>query len=148
VRALLVARKQLQHKLTDIEFSIRGILRGFGLKVGKVAKTAFEKRIRELVNGHAMLEQIAEAMLSARITLLIQFNKLHKAVLRIVRQDEVCRRFMTTPSVGDRGNHLQVGPRRPHSDQEVQERRTALRTDAREVPIGRDGHHRGDHADW
>jgi transposase len=100
VRALLVARKQLQHKLTDIELSIRGILRGFGLKVGKVAKTAFEKRIRELVTGHAMLEQIAEAMLSARITLLIQFNKLHKAVLRIVRQDEVCRRFMTTPSVG------------------------------------------------
>jgi transposase len=28
VRALLVARKQLQHKLTDIELSIRGILRG------------------------------------------------------------------------------------------------------------------------
>jgi transposase len=32
--------------------------------------------------------------------LLEQFNKLHKAVLKIVRQDEVCRRFMTTPSVG------------------------------------------------
>jgi transposase len=100
VRALLVARKQLQHKLTDIELSIRGILRGFGLKVGKVVKTAFEKRIRELVTGHAMLTQIAEAMLSARATLLIQFNKLHKAVLAIVRRDEVSRRFMTAPGVG------------------------------------------------
>jgi transposase len=29
-----------------------------------------------------------------------QEDKLHKAVLKIVRQDEVCRRFMTTPSVG------------------------------------------------
>ena len=47
-----------------------------------------------------MLEQIAEAMLAARAALLEQFNKLHKAVLKIVRQDEVCRRFMTTPSVG------------------------------------------------
>jgi transposase len=100
VRALLVARKQLQHKLTDIELSIRGILRAFGLKVGQVTDKTFEARIRNLVTGHAMLEQIAEAMLAARATLLIQFNKLHKAVLDIVRHDEVCRRFMTTPSVG------------------------------------------------
>src|SRR5499427_8117728 len=100
VRALLVARKQLQHKLTDIELSIRGILRSFGLKVGKVTDKSFEARIRELVTGHPMLEQIAEAMLAARAALLEQFNTLHKAVLKIVRQDEVCRRFMTTPSVG------------------------------------------------
>src|SRR6516225_4116006 len=99
VRAL-VGRKQLQHKLTDIELSLRGILRGFGLKVGKVTDKTFEARIRKLVTGHAMLEQIAEAMLAARATLLEQFNKLHKAVLNIVRHDEVCRRFMTTPSVG------------------------------------------------
>jgi len=100
VRALLVARKQLQHKLIDIELSIRGILRGFGLKIGKVTKRDFEKRIRELVAAHVTLGQIAEAMLSARATLLTQFNKLHKVVLDIVRHDEVCRRLMTTPSVG------------------------------------------------
>ena len=47
-----------------------------------------------------MLEQIAEAMLAARAMLLEQFNKLHKAVLKIARRDEACRRFMTTPSVG------------------------------------------------
>ena len=100
VRALLVARKQLQHKLIDIEMSIRGILRGFGLKIGKVTKKDFEKRVRELVTGHATLQEIAAAMLSARATLITQFNNLHKAVLDIVRHDEVCRRFMTTPSVG------------------------------------------------
>ena len=100
VRALLGARKLLQHKLIDIEMSIRGVLRGFGLKVGKVTDTTFERRIRELVAGHKMLEEIAAAMLRARATLLAEFTKLHKAVLRIVRQYEVCRRFMTTPSVG------------------------------------------------
>src|SRR5262249_28135755 len=100
VRALLVARKQLQHKLIDIELTIRGILSGFGLKIGKVTKKDFEKRIRELVTGHEMLTEISAAMLTARATLLTQFTKLHKAVLNIVRHDEVCRRFMTTPSVG------------------------------------------------
>jgi hypothetical protein len=35
IRALLlVARKQLLGRLLDVELSIRGILRGFGLKVG------------------------------------------------------------------------------------------------------------------
>jgi transposase len=35
VRALLVARKQLQAKMRDVELSLRGLLRGFGLKVGE-----------------------------------------------------------------------------------------------------------------
>src|ERR1039457_461857 len=47
VRALLVARKQLQSKLLDIEASIRGILRGFGLKMGMVTRKGFEARVRE-----------------------------------------------------------------------------------------------------
>ena len=46
VRALLVARKLLQTKLRDVEFSIRGILRGFGLKVGEVSKGRFAARVR------------------------------------------------------------------------------------------------------
>jgi transposase len=100
VRALLVGRKLLQQKLRDVEQSLRGILRGFGLKLGKVTATTFEWRLRKLIAGHAMLTQIADAMLAARTALLTQFNKLHKAVLDIVRQDEVCRRFMSTPSVG------------------------------------------------
>src|SRR5947207_14828988 len=66
VRALLVARKLLQAKLLDVEFSIRGILRGFGLKMGEVSKGRFAARVRELAAGHAMLERITEPMLRAR----------------------------------------------------------------------------------
>jgi transposase len=53
IRALLVARKQLLGRLLDVELSIRGILRGFGLKVGQVTRKTFEARIRELVTGQA-----------------------------------------------------------------------------------------------
>ena len=38
VRALLVGRKLLQGKLLDVELGIRGLLRGFGLKLGEVSK--------------------------------------------------------------------------------------------------------------
>src|SRR5215213_2020563 len=41
IRALLVGRKLLQGKLVDVELSIRGILRGFGLKLGEVGKGGF-----------------------------------------------------------------------------------------------------------
>ena len=58
VRALLVARKQLQVKLLDVELCIRGILRGFGLKMRAVTKAGFETRVRELVDGHPMLMRI------------------------------------------------------------------------------------------
>lgn len=100
VRALLVARKQLLGRLIDVELSIRGILRGFGLKVGPVTRKGFEARIQELVTGHATLERITDAMLSARAALKAEYEKLHKAVLAIVREDSICRRLMTVPSVG------------------------------------------------
>ncbi len=100
VRALLVARKQLQAKMRDVELSLRGLLRGFGLKVGEISKGQFAARIRTLVAGHTMLERIAEAMLQAREALRTEFGKLHRAMLAIVRGDEVCRRLMTVPGVG------------------------------------------------
>ena len=100
VRTLLVGRKLLQSKLRDIELSIRGILRGFGLKVGEVSKGRFAARIKELIGGHAMLETVIGAMLMARDGLQTEFLRLHKRMLMVVRADPVCRRMTTVPGVG------------------------------------------------
>ena len=69
IRALLTARKLVQGKRHDVEMSLRGILRGFGLKIGKTTPRNFESRVRELVEGHATLEVVADALLLARTTL-------------------------------------------------------------------------------
>ncbi len=100
VRALLTARKLLLGKMKDVEFGIRGVLRGFGLKVGPVSPGRFAARVRELAAGHAMVEPVAEAMLRARDALQAEVKGLHRRVLGIVRADEVCRRLMTVPGVG------------------------------------------------
>src|SRR3954454_4993960 len=100
VRALLVGRKLLQGKLLDVELSIRGILRGFGLKLGEVSKGRFAARVRELAAGQPMLERVAEPMLRAREALRAEYLTLHLAVLAIVRQDAVYRRLMSVPGVG------------------------------------------------
>jgi transposase len=99
-RALLVGRKLLLSKLRDVELSIRGILRGFGLKVGEVSKGRFAARVEELAAGHEMLEAVTGAMLKAREGLQAEFMRLHRRMLAIVRGDAVCRRLMTVPGVG------------------------------------------------
>ena len=100
IRALLTARRLLLAKLCDIETSLRGILRGFGLKVGPVSKLRFESRIRALVTGQAMLERVVEPMLRVHAALRGEYAILHRALLATVRDDEVCRRLMTVPGVG------------------------------------------------
>jgi transposase len=65
LRAILTARKLVQGKRHDMEMSLRGILRGFGLKVGPTTPRSFEGRIRELVDGHATLLAVAEALLAS-----------------------------------------------------------------------------------
>jgi transposase len=100
VRALLVGRKLLQAKLLDVELGIRGLLRGFGLKLGEVGEGRFAARVRELVAGQPTLERVIEPMLRARDALRGEYLVLHRAVLAIVRGDAVCRRLMSVPGVG------------------------------------------------
>jgi transposase len=99
-RAMLTARKLVQSKLQDVENHLRGILRGFGLKVGKATNLSFAARIRELVANHASLEMIAEALLSVHAVLLREFKAFEKQVRSMARSDAKARLLMSTPAVG------------------------------------------------
>jgi transposase len=100
VRALLTARKLVQNKLHDVEMSLRGILRGFGLKVGRTTPRLFEGRIRELVVGQATLQVVADALLSARTVLVHELAGLEKRVRSVARDDGRVRLLMSAPGVG------------------------------------------------
>ena len=100
LRMLLTHRKLLQSKAIDMENDLRGTLRNFGLKVGLVGAARFEARIRELVEGLPDLAVLVEPLLVVRQVLRQQLAVLHRRMLAVVRDDEVCRRLMTTPGVG------------------------------------------------
>ena len=100
LRMLLTHRKLLQSKAIAIENDLRGTLRNFGLKVGVVGKVKFESRIKELVENLPDLVVLAEPLLVVRRVLREQLGILHRRLLAIVRDDEVCRRLMTVPGVG------------------------------------------------
>jgi transposase len=111
-RAVLTARKLLQSKLHDLENSLRGILRGFGLKVGKTTERTFAARIKQLVTDHPGLKLIAKALLEAHAVLLREFNGLDKQTQRLARQHPATRLLMTVIE-GDRRAfwpHPEEGP--------------------------------------
>jgi transposase len=100
LRMLLTHRKLLQSKVIAVENDLRGTLRNFGLKVGIVGKLKFETRIRELVENLPDLAILVEPLLVVRRVLREQIAVLHRRLLVIVRDDDVCRRLMTVPGVG------------------------------------------------
>ena len=100
LRMLLTHRKLLQLKAIAIENDLRGTLRNFGLKVGMVGKVKFEARIKELVENLPDLAALVEPLLIVRRVLREQIVILHRRLLAVVRDDEVCRRLMTVPGVG------------------------------------------------
>jgi transposase len=146
IRALLVARKLLQAKLLDVELSIRGILRGFGLKMGEISKAQFVARVRELVAGHRMLDRIIGPMLRAREALRTEYCRLHREMLGIVKGGR--RRVPASDDGVGRGgiggDHLQISGRRSRAVRQVESRGRAFRPDAKEVSVGRDRRDRRD----
>jgi transposase len=99
-RATLTARKLVQSKLRDVENSLRGILRGFGLKVGKTTELGFAGRIEELVVSHPHLQVIAKALLAVREVLQKEFAAFQKQTRRMAKSDSRTRLLMSTPAVG------------------------------------------------
>src|SRR6187399_2510852 len=100
LRMLLTHRKLLQSKAIAIENDLRATLRNFGLKVGMIGTVKFETRIRELVESLPDLAVMVEPLLIVRRVVREQLGVLHRRLLAVVRDDDVCRRLMTTPGVG------------------------------------------------
>ena len=60
LRLLLSSRQMLLRTRIDLDNHIRGVLKAFGLKVGKVATGQFEARVWELIDkGDAQIRWVA-----------------------------------------------------------------------------------------
>jgi transposase len=99
-RVILNARTLVQSKLHDIEASLRGMLRGFGLKVGPTTANRFGGRIKELVSEHPTLQIVAAALLAVHEVLLREFKGFEKRVRIMARDDAKAKLLMTTTGVG------------------------------------------------
>src|ERR1700741_3742924 len=100
LRMLPTHRKLLPSKAIAIDNDLRGTLRNFGVKVGIVGSARFEARVKELIENLPDLAVLVEPLLVVRRVLREQLGILHRRLLAVVRDDDVCRRLMTVPGVG------------------------------------------------
>ncbi len=99
-RALLSARSTLVRRLKDVENSVRGLLRGFGIRLVSMLCGRWAAKVREAIAGHPTLTLVMEPLLIARTALRDQVAVIDKRVRDAARQDPVCNRLMSVPGVG------------------------------------------------
>ena len=100
LRLVLSARLSLGRRIKDLDNSIRGLLRGFGLRIPVGLRGKFSERVRVLIADNPTLTGAIEPLLNARDALAAEFSKLEKRLREKARLDKVCRHLMTVPGVG------------------------------------------------
>jgi transposase len=100
VKALLVSRALLVKIKRDLENQIRGLLKNFGLVIGRAKMNVFAARAAELIQDRPELTAAVVPLLKTREVIERQIADLDRKVLRLARNNTQVRRFMTVPGVG------------------------------------------------
>jgi transposase len=102
MRTTLVARMQLVSAQLQIENTIRGLLRLYGLKIGAIHRNRFAAPVAELLDIAAMpeLASAIEALLRVREGMRTERKAQDRSLAALSRRDQVTRRLMTVPGVG------------------------------------------------
>ena len=99
-KALLIARHQLVEMRVRIDNQLRGILKTFGLVIGKCGHGQIGRRAQELAEGHPGIDCVVASMVAVRDNLLKQVAVFDRAIRRLAKTDDTARRLMTVPGVG------------------------------------------------
>lgn len=100
LRLLLRNRKTVQEQRVALDNEIRGSLKTFGIKLGRVSEARFGEAVaRTIETVRPELLKMVEPLLKLRLELRRTYAALHGQVLSAARQSPICRPLMTTPGV-------------------------------------------------
>ena len=100
IKARLVSRALLVKLKRDLENQIRGLLKNFGLIIGRAKMNMFVVRATELIEDEPELAAAVEPLLKAREAVERQIADLNRKVMKLARHNVQVRRFMTVPGIG------------------------------------------------
>ena len=100
VRLLLGARSQLVSMRTGLYNQIRGVLKTFGVVLPSGTRSAFEKLVEQHTPSTSLIRGVVDILLDSWRHIDRQVRETDKALERIARASDVCRRLMTVPGVG------------------------------------------------
>lgn len=99
-RSLLAARAQLMKTRRSLENQIRGLLKTFGLLVGKVSEKRFDARVRALIADEPMLAGVFEPLLAVRAVTWRELDAMTRRVIALARVNPGARVLMRMPGIG------------------------------------------------
>ena len=103
-RTLLGARDRLIRMRRDLEGQIRGVLKIFGIKLGKITpgkeRIGFRQRVREVIADEPAIQPAVNALLAALATTCKEEERLDHLICRQAKADGVVRLLTTAPGVG------------------------------------------------
>jgi transposase len=80
---------------------MRGLLKGFGIKLGAVTAHGFDSKVRDMTQTlNTLVRNTINTLLDARQGLWRQENILSKQCEGLAKRDDVCTRLMTIPGIG------------------------------------------------
>ena len=98
-KALLIARHQLVEMRVRIDNQLRGILKTFGLVIGKCGHGQIGQRAQQLAQGHPGVDCVVASLVAVRDSFLQQIFVFDRAIRRLVKTDDTARRLMTVPGI-------------------------------------------------
>lgn len=99
-RLMLSARSMLLGQARRLQVKIRGDLKPFGIRLGRVGSGGFAARVKARLADRPDLLAIVAPMLDMRTALLARMRDYDREIKRLAAADPVCRRLMTVPGVG------------------------------------------------
>lgn len=100
LRMALSARQVVLRQARQLQGKVRGDLKPFGIRIGKVGSGGFAGRVKERLADRPDLWTLVEPLLNLRAALLAQVRAYDRMLRRFARGDAVCRLFMTAGGVG------------------------------------------------
>ena len=100
LRLALTARQALLRQARQLQNKVRGDLKPFGIRLGRVGSGGFAARVKAALAERAKLWALVAPLLAMRAALLEQVRVYDRLLRRFARQDAICRQLMTAPGVG------------------------------------------------
>jgi len=98
---LLTARRALVEQQTHLKNTVRGVLKGYGIRLGAISAKKFTVAVMKRIEGYEETIVLSvKCLLEAFDKLVEETAKIDKKMLEIATQDKEVQRLMTVPGIG------------------------------------------------
>ena len=98
---LLTSRRALVEQQTHLKNTVRGVLKGYGIRLGAISAKKFAAAVMKQIETCDQIVRLSvKCLLTVFDKIVEETGKIDQKMLEIVHHDKEVRRFMTVPGIG------------------------------------------------